>query len=204
MADKVKLDRTEKIVVLHRNRLNLTHIHLLRTPEHYEALGDFQPLNHLVREGYIYNNKVTEKGKDLLKLFKETEYEGSFSTRGRATTVEPEYTPEFLEFWDKFPSNDTFKYGGKMFVGTRSFKVKKSQCYSRFNKLLEKYSYRDIIHGTAVIVSIFKNRSIKEGKNIMTYMSNTYTFLDQEKFEPYIHLKVIPEPQPEKVQVGFV
>lgn len=204
MEDKVSRDRVEKVVFLHRNKLNLSHIQLLRNPEYFKELEGFQPLNHLKRGGYVYENEVTQKGKDLLKSFLEVEYQDKFSVRGKVQVVKGLYTNEFEEFWKEFPSTDTFTYGGKSFLGTRSFKVDKHKCQNRYNELLKEYSHQEVMQALKVIISIYKNRSIKEGKNSMNFFPNSYSYLNRVDIKTYSGMEELPEPQEEKVDTGFV
>lgn len=196
--------RTEKVVFLHKNKLNLTHIHLLRHPEHFEELGNFTPLNHLKKWGYVHNNAVTEKGKDLLEEFKGITYNGEFSTRKKVGRKKKEYSKDFLEFWKEFPSTNTYKYGGKSFVGTRTLRVNKDGCQLKYNEALEEFTPHQILHGLKVYLSIMKARSIKENTNTLQYMPNSHRFLNERIFEDYIDLKVVPEPPKEKIKTSFV
>jgi len=96
----------------------------------------------------------------------------------------------FNEWWKVFPGVDTFEYKGRKFVGSRALRAKKEDCRIKFNKVIAEgeYSVQELIEALKLEIEQKKEKSVKEGKNILSYMQNSLTYLTQRTFEPYCEL----------------
>jgi hypothetical protein len=135
----------------------------------------------LIRKGLISNeNKVTLEGKQLL----------DFISLPGTKLMKVKKDDLFAKWWTAYPSTDSFTYRNRKFVGSRALRVKKDDCKERINKILNEgeYSIEDLIRALELEVHQKKEKSFKEGKNILSYMQNSSTYLHQRTFEAYIEL----------------
>jgi hypothetical protein len=68
--------------------------------------------------------------------------------------------------------------------------VKKEECKAKIDKILEEgdYTIDEIIEALEFEVLQKKENSIKTKTNKLTYMQNSFTYLNQRTFEPFIEL----------------
>lgn len=166
-------------------------LHLIDSGIDIAQLGDHRA--DLLREGLIRknlitsDNKITDVGQKLL-LFCETK-----AKKLKLPKVEDKF---FDEWWDSFPSTNFFEYKGKQFIGSQSKRVKGTECRSLFNQMVTsgEFTAEEIIKATKFHINLTKEQSFSEGKNGLTYISNSYTYLQQKKFQPFIELsmKIVP------------
>src|SRR5882724_8829713 len=84
---------------------------------------------NLWRKGFITDeNKITVSGNTLLSS---VESGTPFQIKGNQ-----EVTSFFERWWKTYPSTDHFEHRGKLFKGSRGLKLKKSDCATRFQKIL--------------------------------------------------------------------
>jgi hypothetical protein len=125
----------------------------------------------LVRKALISEeSKLTPIGQELLDFMS-----SKISTpivRKKASTE------EFDTWWESFPSTDHFEYQGRIFTGSRGMRVQKEKCRLKFNA----------IEATKLVVLLKKNASIKKRTNELTYLQNSYTFLDKDHYVPFIEM----------------
>jgi hypothetical protein len=138
----------------------------------------------LVRKGLLFEteNKLTTIGKELLIFV---------DSKDRKRIVKPKVeSTEFDLWWEAYPRTDTFEYRGKSFTGSRSFRVDKANCRTKFNKIMleGEYSVRQMVDALNLEVFQKKEKSFKEGSNKMAYMQNSLTYLNQRTFEGFIEL----------------
>ena len=137
----------------------------------------------LVRKGLLTDeNKITVCGNELLDFM---------TTKIAVPMVKKKPAPkDFDEWWESFPSTDHFEYKGRVFTGSRGMRVQKEKCKLRFNSILNEgvYTARQIINATKYIVSLKKENSFKKKSNELTYLQNSFTFLDKDHYVPFVEL----------------
>jgi hypothetical protein len=138
----------------------------------------------LVRKGLLFEteNKLTTIGKELLVFV---------DSKDRKRIVKPKVESiEFDQWWDAYPRGDTFEYKGKKFVGSRSFRVGKDECRTKFNKILleGEVSASQLIEALKLEIFQKKERSIKENQNKMAYFQNSLTWLNQRSYDGFLDL----------------
>lgn len=142
-----------------------------------------------IRKGLISEEfKVTLEGQELLDFI---ESEEEIKLVKKRVSQDP-----FKTFWDTFPPSDTFEYRGKKFEGSRGLKQKKEDCKIKLNKILNEgdFTIEQIIKCLKLEVHQKQEKSYKEGKNHMSFMQNSCTWLNQRTFEGYIELIKKEEP----------
>ena len=138
----------------------------------------------LIRKGLISNTdeKITTVGEELLK-FIETKEATKIVKRKPATT-------EFEEWWKAYPGTDTFTHKSKKFTGNRGLRQHKDECRLKFDKILleGEYTAAQLIEALNFDVLQKKENSVKTGTNRLMYMQNSFTYLNQRSYEPFIEL----------------
>lgn len=138
----------------------------------------------LVRKGLITDteDKLTTLGQELIK-FIDTKEPKKIVKKKPATT-------EFEEWWKAYPGTDTFKHGGKSFVGARSLRQNKDECRLKFDKILleGEYTAAELTEALKFDVLQKKENSVKTGTNRLSFMQNSLTYLNQRSYEPFIEL----------------
>jgi len=137
----------------------------------------------LVRKGLLTDsNKITIPGQDLLDFM---------DSKVAKAIVKKKVPPkEFDEWWEAFPSTDHFEYKGRIFTGSRGMRVQKEKCRLKFNSILNEgvYTASQIIEATKYIVTLKKEASFKKKSNELTYLQNSYTFINDGHYVPFIEL----------------
>jgi len=171
---------------------NLDLIYLLKL---IEEQYDIQPLyedsmkiaalyDSLVRKGLITKDeeKLTTFGKDLLK----------FVDDANSTKIikRKQETTDFENWWNNYPPTDSFTINGKHFKGTRSLRRGKEDCRKKFNAIIGEgeYTAEQLIEALKYEVNQKVERSLKERKNIMSFMQGSIPYLNQRTFESFIEL----------------
>ena len=138
----------------------------------------------LMRKGLISetDEKITTQGVELLK-FMETKEATKIVKRKPATS-------EFEEWWKAYPGTDTFTHKGKKFSGNRGLRQNKDECRLRFDQILleGEYTAAQLIEALNFDVLQKKENSVKTGTNRLSFMQNSFTYLNQRSFEPFIEL----------------
>lgn len=137
----------------------------------------------LVRKGLITEDeRITTIGKDLLEFLK-TKEEVKFVKKKSSND-------EFTLWWETFPGTDTFTYKGRKFTGSRALRPAKEECRIKFNKIIIEgdYTASQLIAALQYEINQKKEASIKEGRNKLTFMQNSLTYLNQRSYEPFIEL----------------
>ena len=126
--------------------------------------------------------KLTIEGKELLAFF---------DTSSRETIVRVKQDGDLFEAWWKvYPGTDTFTHKGESFTGTRGLRVNKEECKIKFDKILGEgeYTADDMLAALQFDVTQKKENSVKAKANKLTYMQNSFSYLNQRSFEPFIEL----------------
>lgn len=166
---------------------NLDIIFLLKMVEgEYDFISTnpkiLQLITTMERKGLVSNGKLTLDGQDLLAYL--------CSSETTKLTKKKKVDEPFERWWKTFPGTDTFEYKGKKFKGTRALKVKKDDCKTKINKILNEgeYTIDDLIGALKLEVEQKKEDSYKTGQNKIKYMHNSLTYLIQMDYEPFIDL----------------
>jgi len=137
----------------------------------------------LIRKGLLTDeNKITIPGNELLEFMD--------SKIAIPIVKKKPSTKDFDEWWEVFPSTDHFEYKGRIFTGSRGMRVQKEKCKLKFNSIVNQgvYTARQIIDATKYIVSLKKENSFKKKTNELTYLQNSFTFLDKDHYVPFVEL----------------
>lgn len=171
---------------------SLDHIFLLKL---IEANIDIQPLTDgsmkiaglyqsLVRKGLVSDvtQQITQVGRELL-TFADSEIKKPMKKLKQKTS-------DFDAWWNVFPSTDNFEYNGKRFSGSRGLKRNREECRIKFNKILAEgdYTTDDIVQATLLDIFLKKEASVKNGDNRMSYIQNSFTYIAQRSFEPFLEM----------------
>ncbi len=171
---------------------SLDHIFLLKL---VEANVDIQPLTDgsmkiaglyqsLVRKGLVSDvtQEVTQLGRELL-TFADSEVKEPMKKLKQKSS-------DFESWWNAFPSTDNFEHKGKKFPGSRALKRSREDCRIKFNKILAEGEYvaQDIVDATNLDVYLKKEASIRSGDNKLSFLQNSFTYLVQRSFEPFIEM----------------
>ena len=164
--------------------LKMIHEQLDLLPLMTESVKITALVQSLVRKGLITEagDKLTTMGTELL-VFMDTKDPGKIVKKKVDISI-------FEEWWKAFPGTDTFSYKGKTFSGSRSMRVSKDDCRIKFDKILleGEYTAQDLIDALKFDVLQKKEASVYQGKNKLTYMQNSLTYLNQRSYEPFIEL----------------
>lgn len=137
----------------------------------------------LIRKGLITEDeRITTIGFDLLEFLK---------TKGEVKLVKKKSSEDDFETWWKtFPGTDIFTHKSRKFTGSRSLRQNKEECKIKFNKILIEgdYTAKQLTDALAYDVNQKKEASLKEGRNKLTFMQNSLTYLNQRSYEPFIEL----------------
>lgn len=139
----------------------------------------------LVRRGLVNeDSKLTLLGHELLD-FLQTKMTTKTVVKRKAANA-----TEFDEWWECFPSTDHFEFKGRVFTGSRGMKTKKEECALKFNEIVNDnvYTARQIINATKFVVNLKKEASYRKKSNELTYLQNSYTFLKDGHFKPFVEM----------------
>ena len=151
----------------------------------------------LIRKGLISRDdeKITIEGKDLLDFISSNDDTPSPKIIKRKPVV-----TEFEEWWKNYPSTDSFTYKHKTFKGSRSLRRAKNDCKAKFKAILNEgdYTAQQLIDALKYEVNVKVERSLREGKNLMSYMQGSVPYLNQRTFEGFIELMESEKDNPEQ------
>lgn len=153
----------------------------------------------LIRKQLIADdNKVTLLGKDLLEFITIEKDNVTLPKRKPITT-------DFEEWWKNYPATDSFTVSNQVFKGSRALRRGKEECKRKFKTILEEgtYTAEQLINALKYEVNQKIERSVKERKNILSFMQGSITYLNQRSFEGFI-LLMIEEKDAPKLQSGPV
>jgi len=171
---------------------SLDHIFLLKL---VEANIDIQSLTDgsmkiaglyqsLVRKGLVSDvtQEITQVGRELL-TFADSEVKEPMKKLKQKSS-------DFDAWWNAFPSTDNFEHNGKKFAGSRGLKRNREECRIKFNKILAEgdYTADDIVNATLLDVFLKKQASVKNGDNRMSFIQNSFTYISQRSFEPFLEM----------------
>lgn len=147
----------------------------------------------LIRKGLLSEEgKVTKLGTELLEFCE---------TKASRLAIGKVKDEAFDRWWKEFPASNYFEYKGKVFRGTQNKRLKQMECRSLFNKYVTtgEFTAEEIIGATAFHIEVAKDLSFQTGKNELSFISNTHTYLLNKKFEPFVerwkNKEVIKQPE---------
>lgn len=127
------------------------------------------------------DNQVTMSGDELLSYIEDDENPKELVKRLK--------TNDFDKWWVTYPATNMFIYKNKIFKGTQSKRVKKLECKQLFNKYInEGFTADDIINATEYHFQMAKDLSFKKGENQVSFIANSYRYLNEKMFVPFIEL----------------
>lgn len=169
-----------------KKKIPLNSIYLLemikqgKEPEDDSYMANLQWLQ---RKGYIDNKQqITQYGQELYdSLFIEGEQIVAKRTKKEKNSL-------FEIWWGIFPSSDGFETNGRLFKGTRKLTQKKADCEKLFNVLINsQFTGEQIIQATRVHIGNLIENSFKSRRNALTYLPNSYRYLNEKLFEPFLN-----------------
>jgi len=139
------------------------------------------------------DNQVTMSGEELLSYMEDDGNPKELVKRLK--------TNDFEKWWVTYPATNMFVYKNKTFKGTQSKRVKKLDCKQLFNKYInEGFTADDIINATEYHIQMAKDLSFKKGENQISFIGNSYRYLNEKMFQPFIEIyKQNINKQPEQV-----
>lgn len=95
---------------------------------------------------------------------------------------------DFDSWWKIFPATDTFEYNNVKFTGCRNLKQKKEDCRLKFNRIVSdgEFTAEEIIDATIFDVNAKMKESVKKNSNKLTYLQNSFTYLNQRSFQGFV------------------
>lgn len=141
-------------------------------------------LHTLMRKGLLSEEKkITLEGENLIN-FIHSESDVVVYTKQKPSE------DAFKEFWEAFPSTDTFEYNNVKFEGSRALKMNKPECKIKFDAIINEgeHTVKEIIEAVKYDVEQKKRNSYKTRQNKLSYLQNSLTYLRQRSFVPYIEL----------------
>jgi len=141
-------------------------------------------LSLLERKQLINENKLTLLGEELLNSLELEEL----------VSIKKIKVDKFEDWWKIYPATDGFTMDGKTFMGTQSKRIKKDACKALFKKIVnEGYSEDDIINATKFHMEQAKKLSFKRGVSQISFIGNSFRYLNEKMFEPYIQSSKVVE-----------
>jgi len=134
------------------------------------------------RKGIVMDGKITSVGKELLEWLDKPE-NIIFEKKKLNDDV-------FNLWWESYPKLDSFTYRGRSFAGSRSLRLKKDDCKIKLKAILDEgeHSMEDMIRSLNYEISQKMEKSYKEGRNCLSFMQNSLTYLTQRTFENFMEI----------------
>jgi hypothetical protein len=140
----------------------------------------------LVRKGLISEDcKIIKEGKSILEFISTP-----IDEIDKFEKSKPIDDDAFNLWWFAYPSTDTFTYKGMSFSGCRNLKAAKEDCKIKLNKIIEEgeNTMEQMVEALKFDVLQKKESSVKTRTNKLTYMQNSFTYLNQRTFEVYLEI----------------
>lgn len=150
----------------------------------------------ILKQTLLRKQLISEEGKITVEGRKLLDYISSPSTV--IIVKKRNKNDDFIKWWEIYPSTDTFEYKGRKFRGSRALKAKKKECALKIKEILNEgeYTIDDLVKALEIEIEQKKEISFKTGQNKMSYMQNSYTYLNQRTFEGFIELAKQTEEKP--------
>lgn len=177
-----------KFLELLKKGYNLDNLYILSNIENVDLKDFDNPKVAIIYQGMIRKGLLTEEGKVTV----EGQLILDFLSKEEETKIVKKKVKEeeFDKWWEIYPKNDSFTYRGKSFTGSRGIRVKKEDCKTKIKAILNegKYSINDLIRALEYEVFLKKEKSFKEGKNNLTFMQNSLTYLNQGTYHNFMEI----------------
>jgi hypothetical protein len=137
----------------------------------------------MLRKGLITNqNKITLLGKEILKFTDTVDYSPLVKKKTKGLT--------FDDWWAIYPKTDGFTHKRRTFPLTRNLIAGKAKAIGYWDKIMNagEYTALEIIDATKFDVLQRKEMSVKQGKNNLTFMQNSATYLYNDSFEAFVSI----------------
>lgn len=144
----------------------------------------------LLRKGLISEKgKITNRGGVMLSSLRDGRNAGA-----EKESYQIKVETAFERWWKTYPVTDHFEHKGKVFSGSRGLRIKKEECKTKFDKIMNEgdYTVEDMIRALEYEVNLKKQASITAGENKMKYMQGSITYLNQRTFENFIEISKQP------------
>lgn len=161
----------------------LYYLELINENKHIPDQMNFSKIEaKCIRKGLISDGKLTILGKELLEWLDKPE-EIRFEKRKLDENV-------FEQWWEAYPKSDNFTYRNKSFKGGRGLRQKKDDCKIKLKAILDEgeHSMEDMIRSLNYEISQKMEKSYKEGRNCLSFMQNSLTYLTQRTFENFMEI----------------
>jgi len=124
--------------------------------------------------------KLNLESKNLLKFIS--------SEDNIILTKRVSHDDSFDEWWKIYPGTDGFTHRNRTFSLTRNLRGDKTRARRCWKAVLDKgeYTSEEIINATKFDIAQRKEMSVKNGKNQLTYMQNSATYIYQGTFAAFI------------------
>jgi hypothetical protein len=164
--------------------ISMDMIYLLENPEilNHDSIKIQRLRGTMIRKGLITpDNELTESAKRLLKIS---------DSDDEVLDLRPHKKVDFERWWNAYPPTDSFEINGIKFTGSRALRLKKNECKAIYESILleGKYSEEEMIKALEMEVEMKKRASLKERKNKLSYMQNSFNYLMQRSFEGFIEV----------------
>lgn len=157
-------------------------------------------LTELVKTGMVYDDEITQKGKDLWEGIRDWTNFYEPPTKGKKIKQKPVYSEEFKTWWKTFPASDNFEYAGQEFTGTQSKRTKQDECSVFFEKAAEWVGYEALQRALEYEIEARKDQSVIRKENQISFMSGTLPYLRNKKYEVFLPLAAKGKYQPKSQQ----
>ncbi len=102
---------------------------------------------------------------------------------------------DFEMWWEEFPKGNGFTHRGVKFPRTRALRCNEAKCEKKFNKILieKNLIVEEMLTALRREVHNRMENSIKNKRNELTYMSNSYAYLNGGFYEAWLDEEVEEE-----------
>lgn len=181
---------------LHSLKLHRGHIQFLEY--FYEGTSHLLPKHKFITDlskfGYIYEDKMTEKGNSL--MYDLHHWSSTYEPKVKTEKKKLEYSKEFETWWEAYPALSQFEFAGKPFPGTRRLRTDKEQCSVVFEEVLKEVPLQLLLDSLEYEVTVKMDQSVTNRRNELQYMNGTLPYLNQRKFKDYVALALKGKYQP--------
>lgn len=187
MLENIKETVIERLV---SERLNLGHLWALeRLTEGKEVSQKFL-LAPLTRKEMVLEGLLTTKGIEFLQELGTLQGKRGKRVLSNVSNV-ADIDTWFDSWWALFPRTDRFNYEGIDFFGGRGLRINKDKCKELFREMVLKNEFtgEQILEATRKDIQARKKASKVEGKNKLTFLNNSVTYLRQQIFSPYVGIE---------------
>ena len=157
---------------------------------------------NLTEQGLTYYSKCT--GINLARNLSDADkLDSLIKSLGPAMerAAQIDYAEMFNEWWKSFPANDSFSYKGNNYGGSRALRTSKDKCKEKYISILKSgiYTHSQMLNALQVEIAQKKEKTFQTGKNALTYMPASMTYLNQQVYEGFIDSTMTQEKETQLV-----